>query len=122
MLKRLVSIILLSFALTGCATLLKGSKEDIQLLSEPPGAEITINGFNSGKTPAKLNLTSSEEHTIVFSKEGYYDYTYTLGGKIYPGYMAVDFVLGVIPFFIDLLTEDWYLLDKEIIKVDMVKK
>jgi hypothetical protein len=44
-------LILTVLAISGCATLLKGTKEQVMVSSEPSGADLSLNGQHVGTTP-----------------------------------------------------------------------
>ena len=46
------------------------AKGFIAITSQPPGAEIKINGEDSGRTPATVGLTSGR-YTVAVEQEGY---------------------------------------------------
>ena len=46
------------------------AKGFIAITSQPPGAEIKINGEDSGSTPATVGLTSGH-YTVAVEQEGY---------------------------------------------------
>ena len=51
-----ISIALIAFYLSGCATLSGAGKKDVTISSDPSGAEVYLNGEKIGVTPI--------EHTI----------------------------------------------------------
>ena len=56
---------------SGCATLVNGTTEKIQLSSTPDGAQATIDGSQTVTTPTSVELSRGDEHTITFHKDGY---------------------------------------------------
>ena len=64
-----VSVILLS----GCATILTGTSDDVYINSNPEGADILIEGLKVGSTPAIITVTRPgfNEKEIVLELEGY---------------------------------------------------
>jgi len=62
-------------ALSGCATIVNGTTEKIQLSSTPDGAQATIDGAQTVTTPTTVELSRDDEHTITFHKDGYQDDT-----------------------------------------------
>jgi hypothetical protein len=45
---------------------------EVTIESDPPGAEIFVNGRKVGKAPLKVTIEGlSKEHTVVFIKNGY---------------------------------------------------
>lgn len=66
-----VTLASVSMWFAGCATVVHGTTEKIHLNSAPAGAEVTIDNAQSLTTPADVDLTRSDPHTLVFSKAGY---------------------------------------------------
>ena len=53
----------------GCATLMRGDKERVQIKTEPPGANLIADG-QSYTTPAQVTLKRKPTHDITVAKEG----------------------------------------------------
>jgi hypothetical protein len=85
--------------LSGCATIVNGTTEKIQLRSAPDGAQATIDGAQTVTTPTTLELSRDDEHTIAFHKDGYQDDTEKLtsstSGWIW-GNILVGGVVGAV--------------------------
>lgn len=64
--------------LAGCATIVHGTSEKVQIDSTPSGAEVVIDGTQHAVTPAAVELSRKSEHTLKFYKAGYQDDTETL--------------------------------------------
>lgn len=56
---------------TGCATILSGRKQDIQVTSSPPNANVFVNGELKTTTPGEIILKRKGSYTLSFEKEGY---------------------------------------------------
>ncbi len=56
---------------TGCATVLKGTTQEIPISSEPPGADIIVDGTFVGTTPADVELKRKRDHLVVIEKKGH---------------------------------------------------
>ena len=68
------SILLAVWPLLGCATAVRGTMQEVRLLSEPPGATVTLGGQN-GTTPCRFILPRNwEEETVSFSLAGHETY------------------------------------------------
>lgn len=71
---RVISLAALSLAgmgLLGCASVVRGTTEHIQFMTDPPGAEArTTIGF-SCITPCGIPLSRKDEFTVIFTKQGY---------------------------------------------------
>jgi len=64
--RKIVVVLLLTFLTSGCA-------HQALILSDPPGARVTIDGKLVGVTPCKFDYTNSagENYNVTVSKEGY---------------------------------------------------
>jgi len=105
------------FSLVGCATLFKQKSRTVAFNSDPQGADIYINGNRMGKTPMPMNLSNLKAVTVTFKKEGYDDKTYIINTKVGGGWVVLDCLGGFIPVIIDAVTENWYNLDTDDVKV-----
>ncbi|MCB2212584.1 PEGA domain-containing protein [bacterium] len=70
------SIIIVLVAMTGCATIMHGSKQKVSVTSDPSSAKIeivTIGGLTvaSGNSPLQASLSKKQEYKVVVSLEGY---------------------------------------------------
>ncbi len=114
----MVGIVLVSvISSVGCATLFKQKSRTVAFDSDPQGAEIYINGNRMGKTPMPMNLSNLKAVTVTFKKEGYDDKTYIINTKVGGGWVVLDCLGGFIPVIIDAVTENWYNLDTDEVKV-----
>ena len=114
----MVGVVLVSvISLVGCATLFKQKSRTVAFNSDPQGAEIYINGNRMGKTPMPMNLSNLKAVTVTFKKEGYDDKTYIINTKVGGGWVVLDCLGGFIPVIIDAVTENWYNLDTDDVKV-----
>jgi hypothetical protein len=69
----------------GCATITRGTTEQIQIASEPPGAEArTSMGFVC-VTPCTLQVGRKDEFTVTVSKPGYEPAEVPVTTKVNPG-------------------------------------
>lgn len=58
-------------AVAGCATVTRGTNSQVQIQSEPPGADVrTSTGFTC-TTPCTMTVGRKDEFTVSFSKAGY---------------------------------------------------
>ena len=61
------------FLLTSCATIISGTKQEVQVTTEPAGARVYVDGMERGFTPCVLNVKRKSFVTYSFKKEGYDD-------------------------------------------------
>jgi len=67
---RLFSLLILLSAASSCAMMFNDKNVDVSIASNPPGANILIDGRNYGRTPATLNL-EPRNYNVILTKEGY---------------------------------------------------
>jgi hypothetical protein len=110
-------VILCSLYLTSCATLFKGSSEEINFNSNPTGAEVWIDGKMMGHTPYNLNLITKKIYIIEFKFNGQTK-TVNLNNHVGAGWVVLDVLAGLVPIIIDAVTGAWYGLDQKNVNVD----
>jgi len=64
--------------MSGCATIINGTSQKIQVTSDPTGAVVQVDEKSSYATPVRLRLERRRDHALVFSKEGYESQTVKL--------------------------------------------
>lgn len=65
------SMIFFALYMTGCATIINGTSQKIQVSSEPSEAAVSVDGKDNCTTPVKLRLERRIDHTLIFTKDGY---------------------------------------------------
>lgn len=70
-----VCLFLLSFCLSGCATIVTGTDQNVTFNSTPDGATVTVDGKVVGKTPFSMKIKKERNLSLKFEKEGYKPYT-----------------------------------------------
>src|SRR5260370_16039201 len=64
-----VLTVLVILAEGGCATLMRGNKQKVKLVTDPPAADIIVDG-KSYTSPAEVVLKRKRPHDITVSKAG----------------------------------------------------
>ncbi|MDB4089539.1 OmpA family protein [Flavobacteriales bacterium] len=111
--KKLIPIILVAILFTSCATLLrKDTKESVTFSTDPPNAEVFINGNKVGNSPVTVSLETTDAHTIQYKLKGYPTTNYSLEGDVLPKYVVGDIAIGGavlawIPLIVDNHTNKW---------------
>jgi hypothetical protein len=59
------------FALQGCATVVRGTTQEIAVDTSPQGALVETTGGATYTTPAAIKLKRNISHTLSFTKSGY---------------------------------------------------
>ncbi len=113
---------LLCIYLSSCATIFKGTKEEVSFRSAPQRAEVYVNRMLMGQTPLTLELETKQTYTIVFRMEGYKPKSVQINNKVGAGWVILDIVLGLVPVVIDAATGAWYTLDQKNIDAVLEKQ
>ena len=80
-----IPLILLGAAwLSNCATFTQGTKERVEIYSDPPEAEVSIDARPVGRTPLSVELSRKKAHTITISRRGYLTYETDLIRRLNP--------------------------------------
>lgn len=115
----LIAVIIVFGQLTGCATIVKGTTQQIPVASDPPGAEVTADGQLIGQAPVTVTLERKRDHLITVSKEGYSQksiaITKSTGGAVWGNLLAG----GLIGWGIDATSGAQYNLSPESISVQL---
>jgi len=88
-----ITIAVLSLVLVGCSS-------SVEISSDPPGADVDINGESYGTTPVDISLSDFDFNVyhLALTKLGYRDKTITLQGEIKVGPFVGGFVFW--PFWL----------------------
>jgi hypothetical protein len=108
--------------LNGCASIFKGTREEVMFDSGPGGAEVWVNGAKVGVTPCRIQFKSKEDLKVEFKKEGYETKSYFISGSVGAGWVVLDVLGGLIPVIIDAATGAWYYLDQTNINAVLEKQ
>ena len=65
-------------ALTGCATIMHGTSQDIGLQSSPTNAKVLVDGLPMGNTPVVAKLSRKDNHIVKMNLDGYQPFEATL--------------------------------------------
>jgi hypothetical protein len=122
----LISILVISVFITGCATIIHGRQQRVRIDSQPRKAAVTINDLSFGKTPVITNLERRvKKYEIVIELEGYKPYVtalerkfsaWVLGNIVWAG---VGLPIGVA---VDIVTGGMWKLEPGNIKAELTKQ
>ena len=108
--------------LTGCATIVHGTSQTVEVRSAPHGANVTVDGRDVGMTPLKTEFKRGVPHTVRVSKDGYLQETVvttTRGNST----IALNAILGGgLGAVIDLASGAATHVNPEAITVDLVEE
>ena len=75
--------LVLMMTLGGCATLTRGTSDEIAVISDPAGASVTSTlGTGCAATPCTLNVGRTATFAVTVSKPGYASRTVAVGTRI----------------------------------------
>ncbi|MFO7862890.1 MAG: caspase family protein [Salinivirgaceae bacterium] len=119
----LTIFVALLLVFTSCATIFLGSTQKVNLESNPPYAQVYLNGENTGRTtPCQIEVTrrvkASEhnrkrEQVYRFAKEGYHDLEVKDEGSIHWLYV-LDWFYYLVPGVIDLASGATHHYDRNV--------
>lgn len=116
--------ICLAVLLTGCATIMNGSRQRIPIASTPVGAKVTADNREdkSCLTPCSLLLTRRTAHTLVFDLDGY-EKTSAVVDSSASGWLWGNLIFAVIPgLIVDTVSGGAWKLRPAQIDKTLVKK
>ena len=65
-------------ALSGCATIMHGTSQDIGFQSSPTNAKVLVDGLPMGNTPVVAKLSRKDNHIVKMNLDGYQPFEATL--------------------------------------------
>jgi hypothetical protein len=94
-------------SLTSCATIMRGDHRDVRFNSDPPGADVYIDGILFGRTPIVLQLKAGQSCVAEFRKEGYRTEIRQIKSRIKAEWLILDVIFGTVPVIVDAITGSW---------------
>ena len=73
--------LLIVIGFTSCATIISGSRQTVQISSQPNAAVVYLNEIEVGKTPIVENLKRNQNYQLVLKLDGYKPYEIMLEKK-----------------------------------------
>ena len=114
-----VILLLIQF---GCASMLSGRYQDLQIRSNPEHASVMVDGVAAGETPLVTKAKRSSKHEIQITKEGYIEEIRSTGKGTNPWFAGNILAGGIIGVLIDIATGAAYSVKPKEINVNLVKK
>jgi len=106
----------------GCATIMHGTKQDISIASDPPGAKAIINNI-SVTTPSTIPLQRKHTYRVEISKPGYESKTARVDKNFSAWYLVnIPFISvagGLIGLIIDAVNGAMWNLDPDEVRVHL---
>ncbi|MBK6881749.1 MAG: trypsin-like peptidase domain-containing protein [Flavobacteriales bacterium] len=103
-------LILLIALLTGCATILNGGSNGMEIGSDPSEATVFVNGNQRGTTPFSYSYDPADGTEVMFElrKNGYKPTTFSMRPKMDNGVLFADAMLLGIPYIADRMSPALY--------------
>lgn len=78
----LLMAVTIGMLITGCASIMSGTTQQVTFQSSPDGALVKINGKPLGKTPLTMQLDKDKNQTLTVEKEGYKTFTTSMDTRL----------------------------------------
>lgn len=124
-----VILILCTILISGCATIFKGTSQNVSIKSNVPGAKIEIKSNTGvvvyqGETPSEVRLAKNllVNSVVTISKTGYEDIHINLGDKIEGWFFGNCCLGGVVGMVIDGLAGSWKRTEIEAVNATLKTK
>lgn len=120
----LLAVALCAMTLPGCATLVHGTSQSVDIWSSPDGADVTVDGRNLGKTPLRTDLKRGQAHVVQVEKPGYLAETVMTTTKMNKatGWNALFGGVGAVAIIVDLANGSATDVTPSAVSVDLVQK
>ncbi len=115
----LATLLALAGFISGCATIINGTTQRIPVSSDPSGVTITVENGTKYKTPATVELSRKENHTLQFSLDGYESETVQLESVTSGAVMGNILAGGLIGWGVDAASGGQYRLVPESVHVSL---
>lgn len=87
--------------LSSCASIINGSNQTVKIASSPPGANVRINGADSGVTPMTAELSRKTSHRVELNLRGHRPYEVVLEPTFNGAAMGNIVAGGIIGMAVD---------------------
>ena len=102
---------MVALAIAACASIIHGTHQDVGITSVPPGASVTVDNIQYGKTPVIAKLTRKDNHIVRIELPGYQAFDATLTRSV-SGWVWGNIVFGgLIGLAVDAISGGLYKLD-----------
>ena len=101
------------FFITSCGTIFNGSNQEINIVSDPVNAKVTIDEREFGITPITVQLERKDNHIIKLELEGYEPEIITLNRETSGWFIGNCLFGGLIGMAVDAISGGMYVLEPE---------
>ena len=119
------SVVVFLFTLVGCATIFKGSSQEVGINSNPAKATVKVKSLAgvevfSGTTPVTVKLPKKKEYIVTIGLEGYKESTVQLTQTMEGWFWGNLICGGVLGMVIDFVSGAMWNLEPEQVSVSLV--
>jgi uncharacterized protein YceK len=101
------------FAISGCATIIHGTRQDVGISSSPSGADVWVDNSQMGQTPVITHLSRKDSHIVKLVLPGYQPYETTITRSV-SGWVWGNIAFGgLIGLGVDAISGGIYKLSPE---------
>lgn len=109
--------------LTGCGSIIHGSRQTVSFETIPPGARAKLQNGMSFTTPHTAELRRAEDYTVTIEKDGYEPEWITIRRDFNALATILGNILWIVPgVIVDVLVGGAWTLDPEHINVQLVEQ
>jgi len=126
---KLFAIVTTVFLLTGCASIIHGPSQTVEVTSTPSGATVYIDGEDMGKTPRTLTLRrkgrnkgepkTKKGYALKVELDGYYPYEIKVKRDVDGWFFGNVLFGGIIGIIIDASNGSMYKLNPDQVVAQM---
>ena len=121
---QLASFIFSLIFVVSCATIIKGTSQNISIDSSPPKAKVVVKTTGgveefTGETPASVKLSKKKEYVATISLEGYKDATVQITQNFEAWTIGNIICGGVIGLIVDAVDGAMWKLEPDQIKITL---
>jgi len=120
-LSKILLILICARFVIGCAAIIHGTTQDVNISSAPDQSEIWIDGAKMGTTPTKITLKRKDNYLVTIKKEGYKEATIKIEGETSAWIIGNIIFGGFIGCGIDFITGGAYDLKPERVDINLTK-
>ena len=109
--------------LTGCATIVQGTDQRINVNSSPEGATVSVRGEQMGVTPTTLNLKRGRDYALLIELDGYDPITVNLDKEFdfAPAALGNLFSWGILGLVVDISNGAAYELSPDFVDANLAE-
>ncbi len=119
MIKKLLilSMVVMLLLTSSCATIFTGAKRSVLFETDPPGAKVMVNGFESGTTPVQIRVKADDR--IDFKLDNYRERVVIMDSKF--NLVSILNGFSILGWGVDAISGSLKRVDTKYVKVTLEK-